>query len=502
MKLFDRVRTLLVAVAVLAISAQHVHAYGQEGHHIVGAIADERLANTPTGRSIAQLLDGMTLREAAQVPDTIKGWDKIGIEDPKALKYFSSRPRIAEQLREFWKANQPTHDPNSPMPSHHWFHYTDVPVEAAKYSSGKTGRNQWDIVHMITYCVAVLRGEIPEENPRKITKPIAVILLAHYVGDIHQTVHVGAQYFDQSGHKVNPDLGKPALEDQGGNSISLEVSGGNSDKPKKLHSFWDGDPVLAMFPGNIAAIEDKDSRRAQMDAAEKNLVHQFASQEPRAWRLPASLPLKDYAEAWADEILPLAREAHDRLTFQEMTTKVQDDGSSIATGSAREKPMPDHLSYRAWSAMIVRAEIHKAGWRLADLLEKAVTPGNTPSASVPPPVSSVEASVAPSPAIVAAPIATPQASAPSGSPYGVYPANYKEIVTTWLKTKVPDPANTQIQWQTEPRPADLPGLAGRKLYGYLVIFSTSSKNGAAPAGRMQTHAALIHDGHVVKANGF
>ena len=325
-----------------------------------------------------------------------------------------------------------------------------------------------------------------------------MILLAHYVGDIHQPLHVGAQYFDQSGHKVNPDLGKPALEDQGGNSISLDASGGNSEKHSKLHGFWDNDPVVALFPGNMDAME-KEARRAQMDVIEKGLVHKFAAQEPKGWRLPASVALKDYAEAWADEILPIAREAHDRLSFQEMTTKVQDDGTTIATGSAHDKPMPDHLSYRAWSAMIVRDELHKAGWRLADLLEKAVTPGNDQSATLPP---SASASALPSPGIPSAPSATPQASAPSGSPYGAYPANYKEIVIDWLKTKLPDPANTQIQWQTEPKPADLPGLAGRKLYGYLVIFSTSSKNRENLAGKMQTHAALIHDGHVVKASGF
>ncbi len=75
-------------------------------------------------------------------------------------------------------------------------------------------------------------------------------------------------------------------------------------------------------------------------------------------------------------------------------------------------------------------------------------------------------------------------------------------MTAWLKTKVPDAANTTIQWQTEPKPADLPGAAGRKLYGYLVIFNTSSRNGAGLAGRPQTHAALIRDGQVLKADGF
>jgi len=496
----SRCSKALLAVALLSVPLWDVFAYGPDGHHLVGAIADARLANTPTGKKVAVLLDGMTLREAAQVPDTIKGWDKNGVEDPKNAVYFSSRPRIAAQLREFWKANQPTHDSNSPMPSHHWFHYTDVPIEAANYAAGKVGRSQWDVVHMISYCVAVLRGEIPEDNQRKITRSIAVILLAHYVGDIHQPLHVGAEYFDQFGRPVNPDLGKPALEDQGGNAITLEVYGGNSGKTPKLHGFWDNDPVLALFPGGLEAVE-KDERRVQMSAAEQNLVRTFSTQEPKSWRMPPNLPLKDYAEAWANEILPIALEAHTRLSFQQMTAKVQDDGTTIATGSAREKPMPDRLTYRAWSGAVVRAELHKAGWRLADLLEKALA-GNEQTVIATAPAPAVTAGIAPAPVAVAAPSAVPQPTVSNASPYGAYPTNYKEILTAWLKTKMPDFATTTIQWQTEPKPADLPGAGGRKLYGYLVIFNTSSRSGAGHAVRPLTHAALIRDGQVLKADGF
>jgi hypothetical protein len=42
----------------------------------------------------------------------------------------------------------------------------------------------------------------------------------------------------------------------------------------------------------------------------------------------------------------------------------------VAAGKANEKPQPDQISYRAWAANIVREELHKAGWRLADLLQK------------------------------------------------------------------------------------------------------------------------------------
>src|SRR2546430_15344924 len=147
-----RRRGVLIAFAVLALRASTL-AYGPLGHEIVGAIADERLANTPTATKIRTLLDGLSLEKAAVIADEIKGWDKKGADNPKAFHY-SAHPRIDRQLRDFWRANQPTHDANSAMPSHHWFHYADVPVvRTEKYAEGKAGRSKWDIVHMIPYCL-------------------------------------------------------------------------------------------------------------------------------------------------------------------------------------------------------------------------------------------------------------------------------------------------------------------------------------------------------------
>ena len=59
-------------------------------------------------------------------------------------------------------------------------------MDNERYADGKVGRSQWDIVHMINFCRRVLTGEEPEQNPRAITKPVAVILLAHFLGDLEQ----------------------------------------------------------------------------------------------------------------------------------------------------------------------------------------------------------------------------------------------------------------------------------------------------------------------------
>ena len=365
---------LKIAIAFFALFIlQNANAYGPVGHEIIGAIADEKLAQTPAGAKVAALLDGITLEKASTIPDEIRGWDKNGPDDPAAFHY-SAHPKIDAQLRDYWHANPPTKDLNSPTPSHHWFHYTDVPVaDAEKYGDGKVGRSKWDVVHMIPYCIGVLKGEVPEDNPRKITKPIAVILLAHFVGDIHQPLHVGAEFFDKEGHPVNPGKTAGSFEDQGGNSLTLNLTSGGTElaRHSKFHGFWDSETVMANLPP-MPEMLSKEEKHAKIEAAKKDLIHEFLTHEPKNWRLTPSFALKDYAEAWANDILPIAREAHERLQFKDVAPKQMDDASIVAVGIADEKKSADGISYYDWSARTVREELPKAGWRLADLLEQAL----------------------------------------------------------------------------------------------------------------------------------
>jgi hypothetical protein len=366
------VRQTLIAAIFTAIFATEAQAYGPLGHQIVGAIADERLANTPTAAKLRALLDGLTLEKASVIPDEIKGWDNKGVDDPRSFRYSAYR-KIDKQLRDFWRANPPRPDISPNAPSHHWFHYADAPiVPLQKYRDGAAGRSRWDIVHMIPYCIQVLQGRMPEQNDRKITKPIGVILLAHYVADIHQPLHVGAEYFDQQGRPADPGKDKSALGDEGGNTFTLELS----DEPprrrgihkKNFHAFWDYDAVNALF-AEVPQTLRKSELQAKIEPLKEGLVHEMATQEPTSWRMPPNININGYAEAWADEILPIAREAHERLQFTNVHPE-QGEGRTLAAGEAKEKPRPDKISYRQWAANVVRGELHKAGWRLADLLQK------------------------------------------------------------------------------------------------------------------------------------
>jgi hypothetical protein len=87
--------------------------------------------------------------------------------------------------------------------------------------------------------------------------------------------------------------------------------------------------------------------------------------------MPSNVPVENYAEMWADEILPIAREAHSRLEFRNVKPLLDTD-RIVAAGEAVEKPTAGQAPYRTWAINVVRDELHKAGWRLADLLQKTL----------------------------------------------------------------------------------------------------------------------------------
>jgi len=367
MKMKHTLRTILTA-ALLPAVAITASAFGPEGHEFVGAIADEKLDGT-LEQKIDTLLDGISLADAALLPDKIKTWDRKPPDRANTF-HMPDHPGIEAQLVDFWKANPPDHNNVDTKPSHHWFHYTDVPVGVAeKYADGTTGRLKWDIVHMIPFCISVLKGETPVSNDRKITKPVAVILLAHFVGDIHQPLHVGAEYFDQAGHKSDPDHGGEALSDQGGNLLLLTLDElddhGHHTTQDKLHSYWDGKAVSTAFHRiNAEIMHENPGHSPQVKPIER--VKRLAKKEPEGWSLPAGDVLK-WSEAWADEILPIAREAHEKLNFTGV--HVSPSNHKEAQGMAAPKAGLTQ-SYPDWAGEVIERQLHKAGWRLAALLKE------------------------------------------------------------------------------------------------------------------------------------
>lgn len=345
-------RKLAIALALtVGMLSSHAYGFGNRGHQLVGAIADRKLQENPTvcGK-IKTLLNGLDLQTVAVYPDVI-----IKTLDTTApSNVFSRHPELADKaplvadLTAFWEAN---HDKPLPAPHenrHRMAHYTDAPVMGLlKYQESGVGQTPFDIVHAIPRCIRVLQGKAnADDADRKISKAVAVILLAHYVGDMHQPLHVGAEYFDFRGQPVDPAKTAGALEDTGGNDIHFRFSPPHHSPSTNLHEFWDEDAVNLAFPRND-------------DAAN---AEELARNEPTAWKLGAGVTVDKWAEAWATEILPVASAAHTAVAF---------DGISLGPhGKHFFQAELSGNTYPAFAGKTAKEEIHKAGWRLAALLEE------------------------------------------------------------------------------------------------------------------------------------
>ena len=343
--MINRIVAALLLVSLLSING---FAYGPRGHRLVGAIAERRLQkdNQAVAQKVRELLNGLTLERVATLPDEIKSWDDCG---RPATQGPVINKRILDELRAFHTANR-----CNKQPSHSEFHYTDVPVFGhEKYADGEIGRGKFDIVQMIPFCIRVLKGEVPETNERAITKSVAVILLVHYLGDIHQPLHVGAEFFDASGKPFEPTEANKGFEDQGGNKLTLfTFFGGKKTAAGGFHGYWDTQTVENAFGTML------DSKVAK----------QLSAQQPANWKLTGGV--ETWAEQLANDILPIAREAHQRLQYKNI--KIEAGKRDIISGNAEEKPHTTGTFYAVWASSVVKKEIQKGGWRLAALLEEVL----------------------------------------------------------------------------------------------------------------------------------
>jgi hypothetical protein len=273
-------RVVSIAVCILSFAVSQSLAYGPRGHAAIGAIADRRLAGTATATKVATLLDGLTLEQAALLPDTIKGFDA----NPDAF-VLPGHDGLTAQLRDYLKAN-PRNDPKF---NHRSYHFTDVPVEGnSKYDSGTVGRPDIDVVHTVKFCIEVLKGTQSDINPRKITKPVALILLAHFTGDMHQPLHVGAEYFADNAKPMNPDVDAgQSNDDRGGNNLSLHLrntSNGHFQTAGELHGYWDDkavDSAFELLQGEIMA-----AGRGTAGVSDADVAKFLAGKAPAGFEIP------------------------------------------------------------------------------------------------------------------------------------------------------------------------------------------------------------------------
>lgn len=161
-----------------------------------------------------------TLFLGAFVPD-LRGWGEAGhkIVVGIAYKYLDSttRTRIAEILGEetlteaaIWPDSIKDH------PNYKWtrpWHYINVPRDAEHLDMKRDAHPKGDVIQAIQRYLSDLKNPAASRKQKR----DALAFLAHYVGDVHQPLHVS--YAD----------------DRGGNQVQVVFF----DKPTNLHSVWD-----------------------------------------------------------------------------------------------------------------------------------------------------------------------------------------------------------------------------------------------------------------------
>jgi len=315
---------------VLGLGSVAVLAFGPGGHMTVGTIADELIAGTNTAKRVRNIL-GSNLRTASVWADSAKG------VDPETFKYTGEgkfpecaiyeNPSSEAMMEKFVRRNVDNcTSPHNDEVCHKQYHYTDVAIQRDAYKKDLVGTSDQDIVAAVSAAISVLQGNNSPEPFKFASKKEALRLLVHYVGDIHQPLHVAAVYLDTKGNVTDPDAGifDPNTETHGGNDLFI----GN----KKLHGEWD-------FVGGS-----------------------FTSEPPTAEVLKAARsipltagPISGWSTAWATETLILGKEA-----FKDIKYSKEDIHHHYKI------TLPaDYVTLRT---RIQRDQVVKAGARLAQIL--------------------------------------------------------------------------------------------------------------------------------------
>lgn len=207
----------------------------------------------------------MNLAQAAVWADCAKGVNDQTLQYEGAGKYeecrvFENQPGGTDKMVDFVRRNLTNCEIHPGAEKcHKQYHYTDVSIQQSQYETRLAGTRNDDVVAAIVAAVRVLKepaGNTPScAHPNEplcfANKAEALMLLVHYVGDLHQPLHVGAIYLDSQGREVNPDQGglNPATATRGGNQLVTPSS--------NLHKIWDSVPQALTAPHVDAAWVEK-----------------------------------------------------------------------------------------------------------------------------------------------------------------------------------------------------------------------------------------------------
>lgn len=259
----------IIAAFMLAAIPLSGFAWGQKGHDVVAKIAENHL--TP-----------VTLKRVS------------GMLDGKSIVYWANWLDNASHTPEY--AHSKT------------WHYRNI--DAGQDYETAPRNPSGDVVSAINAQIEDLQS--PRKSPRE--KNLALKMLVHLVGDLHQPMHMGH------------------LSDLGGNRVTVKYFG----RDKKLHGVWDTDLVESAHKWSYTEWAD------QLDRADEETVAKY---------LDGTTP-----DSWGRETFDLATMVYEKMP----------EGTNISYNEI-EHARP-----------IVETQLLKGGLRLADTLNSIFDPDYKP----------------------------------------------------------------------------------------------------------------------------
>ncbi len=205
---------ILTAICLYNISFSHAFEdWGQTGHRVVGEVAANHLSEKAKAE-IELLLNGMSLAVASTYADEIKS----------ERSFDKYRP----------------------------WHYVNIPFD--KTYQEITPNEDGDIIKGIEHCIQVLKAE----DTSREDKAFYLKLLIHFIGDLHQPLHLGLE------------------EDKGGNDFQVRWFNDGTN----LHRVWDSQMIesyqmtYSELTHNLPKISTEEKERIQ-----KGTLHEWVEME-------------------------------------------------------------------------------------------------------------------------------------------------------------------------------------------------------------------------------
>lgn len=209
-------RRLLRALLLALLLTLPAAAWGPRGHRVVGLIAENRMADT-TREAVAELLDGERLSEAALWADAVRGQPE-------------------------WRHSAP-------------WHYVNIDDGRTYATSRKDSRG--DVIEAIER----FRSALQDRRAPKHRRSEALRFLAHFVGDVHQPLHVGRRE-DRGGNEIRvrffgQESNLHRVSDSGllgrfGRSSNRLAPYLEQDAPRDAHK-WGQDPLMTWMEESFRA---------------------------------------------------------------------------------------------------------------------------------------------------------------------------------------------------------------------------------------------------------